>query len=588
MAPKRVSKYKIVQHFISLPEEQRVRILRNNLSPLIVETEAGNAFHPFIYGLREKPEKESRAILKKLYGDTEKHLKDTIAHGNELIYLHSDLLGARTDMDKLYAQVCSETLINRLRIFYDDLYDKDKEPYIRKALSGYNSHNKVYPLLDNPINFAEGKSADSFFEDVKKTMDLSKENSMMEDLRAAVPADDPERKEKLQCLAQQYMIFSESRMDPNEFSGKLQGKNWQKNFDTRKIMGDEDVYGRISTEKILKRIKSTMNEIPETEDEKALFKEAALQTCKDYIALKEISKDPDKPEEKELIEFTRGLQKELTAESLKKKDVRDLRESLAGEYAALDKIKIGYFLSKTNSPEHKTMMKGLRLFNAKLDYLGGKEPQGLEPGELETVKNTDVDVLYNNARKGCYDYGCLKTGNGAKGFVHEAGTKRFDSSMKTLSELDELGKKLHLTSPASAVRDSVQLQLLQNRKDKNWLKANIEDLTAKTICAQVLQNKGISDYQQHGLLQTEVENIKSSKAFKQMMKTVDQNKLADALIKGGSALAEVYGKSANAAKEAEKAQKTVKTENKVRDAGEIDPKLLAPKKNDPGLISPVR
>ena len=75
-----------------------------------------------------------------------------------------------------------------------------------------------------------------------------------------------------------------------------------------------------------------------------------------------------------------------------------------------------------------------------------------------------------------------------------------------------------------------------------------------------------------------ISSIKSSDAFKQMMKTVDRDKLADAMIKSGTGLAEVYQKSANALKAAEKGQ----------NAAGIEAKDLAPKKDDPGLSSPVR
>ena len=67
-----------------------------------------------------------------------------------------------------------------------------------------------------------------------------------------------------------------------------------------------------------------------------------------------------------------------------------------------------------------------------------------------------------------------------------------------------------------------------------------------------------------------------------MMKTVSHDKLAAAMIKGGSTLAEVYQRSANALKASGKGA------NREQDGAELDPQDLAPKKNDTGLVSPVR
>ena len=292
--------------------------------------------------LREQPEKEAKAFLKKHFGDSPEHLKKTIAHGEVLLGEHRDSeyteFHARTDEEKLYAQVCCKSLVNRLRIYYDDLNPRDKETYKREALAAMSSKKGVTYLLEDPGSFAAGKSPEGFLDDVTKTMDLSKEKSIMEHLRTIAPAGDPERREKL-----------------------------------------------------------------------------------------------------------------------------------------------------------------------------------------------------------------------------------------------------HLTDPAVALRDDVQLQLLKNRRDKAWMKQNIEDLTAKAICAQVLMNGGTPGDQQRSApegdaFKAQLEKIKANDSFKQMMKTVDQDKIADAIIKGGTGLAEVFQKSVNASKQAGSPQ----------GAPELDPKDLAPAKDAPGLSSPVR
>ena len=114
---------------------------------------------------------------------------------------------------------------------------------------------------------------------------------------------------------------------------------------------------------------------------------------------------------------------------------------------------------------------------------------------------------------------------------------------------------------------------------KNWLKENVAELAAQTICAQVILNKGMPAYQQRAMLEgdafrKQVDKIKADGSFQHMMKKVGEKGVADAMIQGVSGLAEVYMKSRNA----------VRGEN----AAGISEKDLAPDAGTQGLTSPVR
>ena len=549
MATKKIPKSMILKHFFSLPEEQRVRILQRHLHPDVIESYAGNNFYPVVCDWKVKPKKEVMATLKKLYGDSRQHLRKTV-QGIEDTYL--GLLAEReyaqfqasTDEEKLYAQVCCETMNSRVRAFYGYLNDKDKQPYIRAGLSEMITPQAAIEM-EKPRLYAPGKSQKSFLDDVMKTMDLSKEKSSMEHLRTIVPADDPERKEKMQCLAQQYMIYSDSVFDPEALAGKINGKGWKKNFDTQKIMKTEDSGARLHTEALLQRIKSAVNEVPETEEEKRLFREAALQTCRDFKRFRQLSPKSSHQEDLDFLKYTDDLAEEVAKDGLSRKDVQDTRTDLTKEYNTLQKDKRGWFLSRTNSPEYNEMMQHLKLFQAKLDIMeGGKPRENLTDEEMKTVNGTSVNDLFANAKQGCYNYGTLKTKSGTGSIWHEAGNERFDSSMKTISKLGELGKKLHLSDTATALRDDVQMQVLQHRKDEKWLSENIENAVVKTICAQSAINSLMPEYQQQkalegNALQKQMDNIKSQDAYKNIMKNVSKEALADALIKGGNSLYEV-------------------------------------------------
>lgn len=585
MAPKKVSMKRIMQQFIKLPEEKRIELLSKNLSPAVIAVLAGDEFYKPMIELRKKPKEEAKAFLMGHFGDTKEHLKQAVAHGENFLTLMKDSeylrFHATTDEDKLYALVCGETMTNRLREFYDDLYEKDQQPYNRKALALINTAEKASTFMGDPKNYVSGKGPEDFVKDVMENVDLSKEPSLMEELRTVVPANDPNRKEKLQCVAQKYMIFNESQLDLKDLGEKLQRKDWKKNFDIQKDLTYRDTLGYFQAEHILRRVKSAV-EIPETEEEKAVFREAALQVCRDYKAFKGFSeKDYNKldQDQKDFLKYTNDLQEEMAAEALKTKEVQDLQKDLAKEYATLQKEKSGWFLSKTNSPEYDNMMKHLKLFHAKLDLINGKQPGDLTPEELKTVQETDADVLLANAKQGCYNYGSIKVKNGTGSIIHEAGNERFDSSMKTLSKLGEIGKKLHLADSATALRGEAQLQVLQHRREGSWLKENIEDAVAKTICAQVSLNKKTPAYQQRrdlegNALNAHIEKIKSSSAFRKMMQSASKEQLADAVIKGGNSLYEVFNKAANSAQ----------AEGRKRSDSEIAPESIKQQKETQGLV----
>ena len=111
-----------------------------------------------------------------------------------------------------------------------------------------------------------------------------------------------------------------------------------------------------------------------------------------------------------------------------------------------------------------------------------------------------------------------------------------------------------------------------------WLKNNIEDAVAKTICAQVHLNKNTPEVQQNAQLQgdalaAQVEKIKKSSRFQTMMKSAKPEQLADAVIDGGISLYDLYNE----------ADKTAKKEGSERTASEIEPESLRPVKRTRGL-----
>lgn len=60
MAPKKIPQSSIMQHFLSLPENQRVQILSRHLHPEKLESMGSNELYPPMAQVKNMPEKDSR------------------------------------------------------------------------------------------------------------------------------------------------------------------------------------------------------------------------------------------------------------------------------------------------------------------------------------------------------------------------------------------------------------------------------------------------------------------------------------------------------------------------------------------------
>ncbi len=129
MAPKKIPKSRIFQHFITLPERQRVELLRKHMAPAVLDEWGRGEFDVAMYALRSKPEAEARKALQPLKAchksmvDAAK--KNTGAFTDTILNKY----GARsTDEDRLYALITSNTMQSRLRLLWLSVDDQRKTP----------------------------------------------------------------------------------------------------------------------------------------------------------------------------------------------------------------------------------------------------------------------------------------------------------------------------------------------------------------------------------------------------------------------------------------------------------------------------
>lgn len=578
---KKLPQQKVLDSFSKLPAAERVELLRNHLDEEQVDELGQNVFHKVLNEIQKLPEEQAKKALldEQKLGASVKELLDSgekVGRG-WLDRIYSQFAKSNSDIDKLYALIKSQTVGNRLERLWDTVKPETKARFRQKGLERLKDPALVgkYLQTEGTNRFAPGKSLESFLEDVTAKMkpaELAAEKSVMETLREGLDPQAPEAEEKLIRAAQFFMLNPEYKCDPGAMNRQLRGQDWEQ-LDPQ--AGPREKPDRIRPDLILPRMKTVQETIPDTPEDAAIFRKAALQICRDLKHF--LPADAwEREHNKAFLQYANELQEQAVKEGLKESHTQELLAGLAEEQTILNREKSGFLMSKTNTPEHNAMTKGLKLFQAKVAMLQGKEPQGLTEQEKALVQRSDTRSLFDQARKSCYNYGCLKTKNGRSGFVYEAGENRFKSSMRALNKLNDLGRALNLTQPAEHLRDEAQRELLEHRRDGNWLAANAANYAAKTMYAQTLLNKGASVAEQErrleaGALEERVDRMKKHASFKKMLKTAEPKGLADAAIKGVTHLAALHQQAYRATRGAE------------RTASEIAPKDLEVKQEPQGI-----
>ena len=575
----------IYRFFLRIPEKYRIRVLQRYLKPEVINDDGKSAYEKALRALREMPKQQAMDWLKdpdKLGAPWETIIRrgETLCGSFTWDIYKKFAPPNPTQADKLYALMMSTTLFGRFASFYQDVTEKVRQDYQRKSLANISTVEDLALRLEHPENFAPGMSLEGFLEEMARSTDLSKVKSATEELNAVIDREDPLWREKYRLAARVLLIQSQEKSDPQGLAERLASPNWEETISPRLVM--DQMRKELTVEQLIARTKTNIDDLAETPEEQLLFREAALENCREA---KRVYRDYEFAGEAgpALARYTNELQEEIAKQYLTQSEPKALCSSLAEEYLTLTKVKSGFLLSSTNTPEHDAMTKNLRLFNAKLALLQGKEIDALtlNPEEAKTVRDTDLSTLYDDARRGCYNYGCLKTKNGKGGFIHDAGEERFNANMRTLAHLHALGRQLRLGEPAALLRDEVQCQLLENRRNTRWLEQHAADLAAKIIFAQTLLNDGKSWDQQTRLLSGEaleakLEKIKNQPSFRRMVRSAGPKGLADAMIKGVSHLAELYGQAVH----------RTEAKGEQPEAKEITPTSLKAQADSVGLAPP--
>ena len=197
------------------------------------------------------------------------------------------------------------------------------------------------------------------------------------------------------------------------------------------------------------------------------------------------------------------------------------------------------------------MMKGVQRFCAKLDLLAGLEPVGMSQEELAQLRHCDFAELYQQARRGCVDYICEKTNYGNDNILHSAGRARRRDAMRVTRLLGDLADQCSLRSPAMALKENTELEVLSKRGSERWQSRNGELSAAKALCGIYLEQQGVSWERQKRMLAPEklpglLDDIRGRPQFRRMAKDLQSNGLCGMVVRGASALVGAYNKAGEA------------------------------------------
>lgn len=227
-------------------------------------------------------------------------------------------------------------------------------------------------------------------------------------------------------------------------------------------------------------------------------------------------------------------------------------EKLRRELQIQMQEKKGFFLSSTNSDEHQRMVFEQQKLYLKLKYLRGDPfPEGLSENARNYIVNADIGRIANEARRATFEYCSKKTDYGkSDSFMHQVGTTRYNSSIRSLNTIDKLITRMDLVNPGERKRRAIQNTVFDHRNDRDWLDQNIEEKAAQMLYACALVHKKLPENEMNERLLEQnmrqgVETVRNSPAFQRLIASNDHQRLGEIIAKGHSSLTDAFIKASN-------------------------------------------
>ena len=206
----------------------------------------------------------------------------------------------------------------------------------------------------------------------------------------------------------------------------------------------------------------------------------------------------------------------------------------------------------------------LTLLQNKIKLMKGEELPDITEKERAELDKMDLTEQLKRARNATYDHYRIKNDNGRKGtFFSDTGIKRSEAASRVITALDQITDELGLRTPAEKLVQDTQLEIMENRNDKEWMRENGKLAVAKMACAKFVVEKMATEEKQAAYIAGDEFAARTEKILKQapvvkLMGSESQDKVLDRAAKGIDDLVDGINKAMEAPQKAPAtAQKTV-------------------------------
>ncbi len=376
--------------------------------------------------------------------------------------------------------------------------------------------------------------------------------------------------EKQTVLYQYALLLPEEEFDPIALANDFARNDWKKRLDPGKLIDRLKKEGGLDVAGLAERVETIAQEADDANDamNNTKYDEDSLRFAAfDLFKTIREKTGPDDPQSEAL----QSALKASTDFALGTDSFARAQDELTRTFDVQRVRKSGWFLSSADTQEHQRMTRAQDTLRCKIMQMQGKELPVLPEEETAALRTMSLQEALTAARNATFDYCAKKTDNGRKAsFLHEAGENRYEAARRSIQVIDTISDVLGLRTPVQKAMEDEQLDILDSRCEKNWIKEQTERKAAKTLYAMMLDSQDTSpDSQRKRLdpnrLEQGIAYIRGQAAFKEMFRAEGAEKIADHIVSGGGQLTNAYIRAMKSVDEKQKGGKGLK-----------DPKEMTP------------
>ena len=343
--------------------------------------------------------------------------------------------------------------------------------------------------------------------------------------------------EKRDRIYQLTLLTPDEELNMIDMGKKLGHKDWDRELSVEKLISRLSKEGKLDYSTMVDRCTSMAEEcwqealrVNQEEDLMPSFNRISFKQSSAKLYNKLLMAAPEEMKNTEGYKKMQAAYDKLAVETAEKSCNTFLQN-----YETLNEEKSGWFISKTNSPEHTAMMEKLKLVKDKMTLLKGGENNFSEEYK-EQLRGMPLKDMVREARDATFKYSIHSEDFGKKSkYVHQAGLVRAEAATDILSAMDDIMDGVDGRTPAEKAIDQIRFDTMHDRKNESL----VEDNAAKALYLSFIANnpEKYNPRKQHFMLQEDkvnkaVEILKNDPAFKEMMKSQGRSKMADKIIKG--------------------------------------------------------